>query len=139
LLDEAPRFAPALFNLGRAYVQKRMYDDAIAAFERAAQLSGNREAFPALAHAYACVGRVAEANNILVEMRKAAAERYLAAPLLARIHLGLGETDRAIGQLQQGIEERSFWMTMLKMDPVYDDLRGDPRFHELLSQVGFTR
>lgn len=138
LLEQAPRFAPALFNLGRVYVEKQMYEDAIAAFERAAQFSGNREAFPALAHAYARAGRVGEAHNLLVEMEKSANGRYLPAPLLARIHVGLGERDRAIERLQQGIEERSFWMTMLKMDPVYDDIRGDARFHELLRHVGFT-
>lgn len=138
LLEQAPRFAPSLFNLGRAYVQKEMYDEAIAAFEKAAQLSGNREAFPALAHAYARAGRLAEAHNILAQMQKASDGRYLAAPLLARIYLGLGETDRAMERLQQGIEERSFWMTMLKMDPVYDNIRADARFRELLRRVGFT-
>lgn len=137
VLEHAPRFAPALFNLGRVYAAKQMYEEAIAAFEKAAQLSGNREAFPALADAYARNGRRAEARGILEEMQKHTNGRYLAAPLLARIHLGLGETDRAIERLEQGVEERSFWMTMLKMDPVYDEIRGDARFHELLRRVGF--
>lgn len=138
MLERAPRFAPASFQLGRVYVQQKMFDDAIAAFEKAAQLSGNREAFPALAHAYARAGRASEAHGILEQMRKVADGRYLAAPLLARIHLGLGEIDRAIQRLEEGVEERSFWMTMLKMDPVYDDIRGDARFHELLRRVGFS-
>jgi TolB-like protein/Flp pilus assembly protein TadD len=137
VLEHAPRFAPAFFNLGRVHAAKGMYEEAIVAFEKAAQLSGNREAFPALAHAYAKGGREAEARSILEEMRKESSGRHIAAPLLARIHLGLGEKDRAIERLRQGLEERSLWMTMLKMDPVYDEIREDTRFRELVKLVGF--
>jgi tetratricopeptide (TPR) repeat protein len=138
LLDHEPRFFPALFNLGRVYVQKGMYDDAITAFEKAAQFSGNREAYPALAHAYALAGMTPAARKILDEMGKPANGRYLASPLLARVHLGLGEIDQAFALLQKGVDEKSFWMIFLKMDPLYDPIRQDPRFHRLLRLVGFS-
>ena len=135
LLEHEPQFFPALFNLGRAYVQKGLYDEAIAAYEKTLQLSGNRQAFPALAHAYALAGRAADAINILEDLNKREECRYIASPLLARIHLGLGRKDQAFEWLQRGIEERSFWITMLKVDPVYDEIRSDPRFRDLLRQV----
>jgi hypothetical protein len=52
--------------------------------------------------------------------------------MIARIHLGLGEIDKAFEWLRKGIEERSYWIVFLKMDPVYDEIRSDPRFVNLL-------
>jgi len=132
ILEQEPRFFPALFNLGRACVQKGMYSEAIAAFEKAVQLSGNREGRPALAHAYAKAGRTGVARSILAEMKIHTGGRYVASPMIARIHLGLGDIDKAFEWLRKGIEERSYWIVFLKMDPVYDEIRSDPRFVDLL-------
>ena len=136
LLEHEPEFLPALFNLGRAYVQMGLYDEAIAAFQKTVQTSGNRQSLPVLAHAYALAGRTADAIGILEDLNKQEDGRYTASPLLARIYLGLGRKDKAFEALQRGIEERSFWITMLKVDPVYDGIRSDPRFRELLKKVG---
>jgi TolB-like protein/tetratricopeptide (TPR) repeat protein len=137
LLDHEPRFFPALYNLGRAYVHKGMYDDAITAFEQAVKFSGNREGYPALAHAYALAGREDEARKILDEMKTHTNGRYVAAPLLAHIHFGLGEFRQAFEMLRKGVEERSYWMVFLKVDPIYYPVRADRRFQDLLRQVGF--
>jgi TolB-like protein/tetratricopeptide (TPR) repeat protein len=138
LLEQEPRFFPALFNLGRAYVQKEMYDEAIVAFEKAVQFSGNREGKSALAHAYALAGRGAEARSIVKELLANTAGRYVASPMIAQIFLGLGETDRVFEWLRKGVEERSYWNILLYMDPVYDTIRDDSRFRNLLKQTGFS-
>jgi tetratricopeptide (TPR) repeat protein len=138
ILEQAPHFFPALFNIGRVYVQKGMYGNAILAFEKAVELSGNREGLPALAHTYAVAGRTEEARNILAEMKRNAGGRYVASPMIARVHLGLGEFDEAFEWLNKGVEERSFWTIFLKMDPVYDPIRGDARFNDLLKRVGLN-
>jgi TolB-like protein len=136
ILAQEPRFFPALFNLGRVYVENGMYSEAITAFEKAVQLSGNREGRPALAHAYARAGRASVARSILAEVKINNGGRYSASPMIARIHLGLGEIDEAFKWLRKGIEERSYWIIFLKMDPVYDEIRSDPRFRELLLLAG---
>ncbi len=138
VLSREPRFPAAYFNLGRAYSQNGMYDEAIAAFESAAQLSGNRQASAALAFAYGRAGRVAGARKILADMEQLAAVRYVSSPQLALIYLGLGETDQALDRLEQGFEEKSYWMIYLKADPVYDDLRAHPRFIRLMERLGFA-
>jgi tetratricopeptide (TPR) repeat protein len=137
LLEQEPRFLPALFNLGRVYVQKGMYDEAVSAFEQAQRYSGNPQAYPALAHAYALAGKTNEARKILRQLTEQSDSRFPASPLIARIHLGLGETEQAIEWLRKGVEERSYWMTMLHGDPVYDGIRSDPRFRDLLKRIGF--
>jgi TolB-like protein/Flp pilus assembly protein TadD len=138
LLEQEPRFFPAHFNLGRAYVQMGRYDKAVAAFEKAVEFSGNREGRPALAHAYALAGRINEARSILQELMENSGGRYMASPMIARVHLGLGETDKALDWLSRGLDEHSYWMIFLKMDPVYDALRPHPRFQDLLKGIGFA-
>lgn len=137
LLDQAPNFVPAHFNLARVYLQQGMIDRAIDLFEKTVNLSRNHVALPALAHAYALAGRLSEAHVILEEMSQEIAGRYVPAPMLARIHLGLGEPEKALDCLERGYAERSYWMVFLKVDPVYDPIRSHPRFVQLLCEMGF--
>jgi tetratricopeptide (TPR) repeat protein len=137
LLDHEPNFLPAWFNLGRVYVQKGMHEEAVSSFERVRNHAGGPQGDPALAHAYALAGKKTEARKILRQLRQQGANRFTAAPLIARIHLGLGETEQALDWLGKGVEERSYWMTMLKVDPVYDSIRPDARFQSLLKRIGF--
>jgi TolB-like protein/Flp pilus assembly protein TadD len=137
LVESDPPFPPALFNFGRACLHKGMYRNAALAFEKSLEISGNHGCLPALAHAYAKLGRQEEARRILNDLRAMAASRYVAAPMLAWVHLGLGETDAALACLKTGFEERSFWTVFLKMDPIYDPLRHEPRFQGLLREAGF--
>ena len=135
LLEHEPRFFPALFQLGRVYVQMEKYKEAIDAFERTLQFSRQRQALPALAHAYALAGRTVEARIILDDMMNDKTRRYVPSPMIARIHLGLGEFETALDWLEKAIEERSYWMVFLKNDPVYDPIRSHSRFGELLKLI----
>jgi TolB-like protein/Flp pilus assembly protein TadD len=138
LLDSAPRYLPALFNLGRSYLQKGMYRNAVMAFEQIFELSGNRGCLPALGQAYAHAGRPNDARRILRELTNDSSERYIPATCMAWTHLGLGETDAALEWLERGIEERCFWSVFLKTDPVYDILQSDKRFAGLLQCAGLS-
>ena len=138
LLDQAPSFVPANFNLGRVYVQTGKLEQAIADLEKAVHDSRSHVALPVLAHAYALAGRTAEARVILEEMKQETAGRYVPAPMLARIHLGLGEAELALDCLEKGLEERSYWMVFLKTDPLYDPIRSHPRFVHLLNQMSLS-
>jgi tetratricopeptide (TPR) repeat protein len=138
VLDQEPRFFPALLQLGRVYVQMGLYAEAIAAFGHALQLSPQQDVLSALAHAYALAGRTEEARIILDEMTNDKIGRYVSSPMVARIHLGLGEFEMALDWLQKGLEERSYWMVFLKVDPVYDPIRSHPRFAELLNFIGLA-
>jgi TolB-like protein/tetratricopeptide (TPR) repeat protein len=138
LLEQEPRFLPALFNLGRIYIQQGRYDEAIAAFDYVAQLSGNSQGRLALAQAYGYAGEPDEARRILRKEMENGDGRYLASPMIAQIYLSLGEDDKAFEWLRRGIEERSFWIVFLKMDPAYDSIRSDHRFHDLLKLARFA-
>jgi TolB-like protein len=137
VLEREPQFAPAYFNLGRVYTQKRMFQEAIEAFEKAEQLSGNHEAVPALAHALALAGATAEPKAILERLKSVPGDRHMPSPLIALIHLGLDEKEEAVQWLERGLEERSCWLIFLKMDPVYDNLRSHRRYSHILERMRF--
>jgi TolB-like protein/Tfp pilus assembly protein PilF len=138
ILEREPQFIPALFNLGYAYLTAGKYPEGVATFEKAVELSGTRQGLPPLAHAFAVAGRTDEARDILAKLKTGFPGRYVASPLLALIHLGLGEREQAIELLEKGVDERSYWMVFLKMDPVYDPLRSHPRFRTILERLGFS-
>jgi len=138
LLKQQPRFTPALFNLGRVYLQKGMHEEAITAFERALKYSGNRGAYPSLVYAYARSGRTDQARSVLNEVLGQEAALLPASPLIAQAYLGLGDTEKAFEWLRRGIEERSPWVGFLKADPVYDEVRSDSRFQDLLKLIGLS-
>jgi serine/threonine-protein kinase len=56
---------------------------------------------------------------------------------IAQVYTGLGEVDRAIAWLEKGLATHDEEMPVLKSSPVYDGLRGDPRFAALLEKIGF--
>jgi hypothetical protein len=54
----------------------------------------------------------------------------------ALIYMALGDRDHAFGHLQQAYEQHNYWITTIKTDPRFDDLRPDPRFAILLHRMG---
>lgn len=118
---------------------KGMYDEAIDAFETALRLSnGGAMAAAALAYVQAIAGRRAEAERALQVLIESSRERYVAAPYIAEIYLGLGDVDRAMEWLEKGLDERSSALARLCVNPRYDPLRADPRFRRLIDRVGLS-
>ena len=57
------------------------------------------------------------------------------APLLVTAYAGMGRRDDLFALLEKAVLERSHLLATLKVDPMYDAFRGDPRFVELLRRV----
>ena len=121
-----------------AYLQKSMYKEAIAEFERELAISpGYTEALSWLAYANAVAGRRAEAQKELDKLNELAKQKYVPAPRIARIYAGLGEKDKAIEWLEIGYAEHSIGgaFANIKLDPAYNSMRSDPRFADLLRRM----
>ena len=54
------------------------------------------------------------------------------------IYTGLGDKDQAFKWLNKAYDDRSAWLTGLKLEPMLDSLRSDPRFEDLLLRVGLA-
>ncbi len=136
-LELDPRFIFAHWNLGVALAQAGAFGEAAAALERAVEHSGGGLTFRAhLGYVYALAGRRREAELLLEEFERLSATRYVAAYYSAIIHLGLGDDGRALDLLARAFEERTGFLVFLRVEPMFDPLREDPRFKELEQRIG---
>jgi hypothetical protein len=76
---------------------------------------------------------------MLDELKGLSKERYVPAFSFAVIYLGLGEKDQAFAWLEKAYEDRSSLILFLKGDPIWDPLRSDPRFADLLRRIGLPQ
>ncbi len=74
---------------------------------------------------------------MLEEMFKLSTERYVSPYSIALAYNGLEERDKTLAWLERGFKERDPKMVFLKVEPKWNNLRGDPRFQDLLRRVGF--
>ena len=126
-------------NLVGCYVQKGMFNDAIAEAQKALGLMvrAGRGARSILSYSYAAAGREREARAILEEW--AAQPRRFAQPFSpAAAYAALGDSDNALELLELGYEQRAY-MPRLAVDPALDSLRSDPHFQDLVRRVGLLR
>ena len=123
--------------LGRAYQEKAMYDQAIAAFRRTeTALRGWPVAWAAIGHVQGVAGRHREARETLGELERLGRERYVTPYGFALVHAGLEERDQALAWLERALADRAHWLVWLKLDPRFDPLRADSRFASVVRRVG---
>jgi TolB-like protein/Tfp pilus assembly protein PilF len=135
-LELDPSFTMAHWCLGLAYVGKKMYQDAIGEFQKARSAGGCPCELAALGYTYAMAGDRPEARRILREMQNLSEQAYAFSYLIAEVYTGLGENDRAFEWLNKAYQQRDCQLTWLKLDPMIDALRPDPRFQDLVRRVG---
>jgi tetratricopeptide (TPR) repeat protein len=132
-LEIDPNFGVGRFYLAQAYVQKKMYAEAIAEFQKLIHSpADDLETAAALSYAYAQSGRREEAQKILREMMELQKGRYVSPLYIATVHTGMGDRDQAIEWLYKAYDARHPGLVLIKVDPMFDSLREDQRFQELL-------
>jgi serine/threonine-protein kinase len=128
---------PLLFA-GDAYQQKGDYQAAVAQFQRMRQPEDNPWALASLGNVYAVSGRRDEALKMLAELEASGKRRYVSPYFFALIYTGLGDKDQAFAYLDKSFDEHNDYLIYLKVEPLFDPLRSDPRFADLLRRVGLT-
>jgi eukaryotic-like serine/threonine-protein kinase len=139
-LELDPHFAEAHRLLGETYLQLSKHAEAVAELQTALTLSGNsvqNEAF--LGQAYGLSGRKNEAKALLDHLKKRSAPVYVSPADLSLVYAGLGDHEQAFRLLDEACKRRLPSMVNLKVDPSLDNLRSDPRFQDLLHQIGFPQ
>ena len=134
-LEIDPTFWWSYQNLGRAYERKKQYAEAIAALEKARLEDVNPSSLGYLGYVYAAAGKKVEAQKVLEELKELSRTRYVSPYYVACVYAGLNDKDQAFEWLELAYQERSFFMTLLKVEPVLDNLRADPRYNDLLKRM----
>jgi DNA-binding winged helix-turn-helix (wHTH) protein/Flp pilus assembly protein TadD len=139
VLAMEPKFGPAQYTLGLAYAQMGLTEDAIVELRNARTCSGDQPAvLAALAYVHACAAESSAAAAIRGELEDLSQRRYVSPYWLALVYGGLGERERALDLLECACAGRDVWLTWLAVEPRFDALRPEPRFQELLRQIGLT-
>jgi TolB-like protein/Tfp pilus assembly protein PilF len=139
VIELEPGYEAASLVLGRTYVSRGRYQEAITEFQRG--LSYNRRnsgLVAALAHAYARSGNRQRALELVDEVEQAGRPEQGEVPTFHMVwaYAGLGDNDQAFAWLERAYQERRQRLTWLNADPLLEPLRPDPRFADLVRRVG---
>jgi TolB-like protein/DNA-binding winged helix-turn-helix (wHTH) protein len=138
-LELDPNYAMAHIHLGQIYIRKGMYAEAVEEIQKAITLSERSpELIALLGGAYAAAGNRKEAEKVIGELTELSKHRYVPTYPIAEIYAELGRKDEAFEWLDKAYQERAIHFVDLKVDPVLDPLRSDPRFADLLRRAHLT-
>jgi TolB-like protein/Tfp pilus assembly protein PilF len=122
---------------GDIYLAKNMCAEATEHYARYEELAGQPKSAAALRQAFAtsgCQGMLRK--QLALSIDPASPDYDLAAA--ASIAAKLGEKDLAFKLLEQGYKERRSGIVYVKVEPMLDNLRSDPRYADLLKRVGLS-
>jgi len=129
-------FSYAHWNLGEALYLKGDVNAAIAEYEKARALDDDPEVLGLLGRAYAETGKREQALEILRKLLETGQNQYIRSYVYSLIYIGLGDKATAIEYLEkarEGFETPD--TTWLKVDPLFDPLRSEPRFQQLVAKT----
>lgn len=132
-----PSYFMAHAHLGYTYALKGMFEQSRSAYQESANLpGGDLHGLYGMGLYYAMSGKRKEAQKLLGELKEMANHRHILPVGIAQIYVQLGETDQAFEWLERAYGGRDPWLVWIKVNPVFDEARPDPRFQDLLRRVG---
>jgi TolB-like protein/Flp pilus assembly protein TadD len=136
-IEVDPHMTLTYLTLGTAYEQKGMYQEAINSFEEGISLGGALALTKAfMGHMYAVSGEKAKAWEIVREFQDRSKTAYIPSINFNIVYDGLDENELAIESLQKAYENRDTLLIFIKVFPLWDRFRHDPRFQEVERRVG---
>jgi len=144
-LQSDPEFWVARHYLALAYVQKGMHDEAIVELRRLIKapssgpipdqiVEAESEASASLGFAYGMAGKQAEARAIINQLDALSKRRYVSPLYFAIVYAGLKDNDKAIDYLNKAFDARHPGLVLIRIEPMFDGLRGDERFKALIKR-----
>ena len=139
-MDMGQSFIPTHLWLGLAYEQCGRRQEAVEVLRQASTFP---DAGPFLlgflGHALGRAGHLSEARDTLDELRTLGERAYVSPFSLALVHLGCGDLEESLSALERAADERACWLVWLGVDPIFDELRAEPRFQTLLELIGLRK
>jgi len=139
-LELDANFAIAYAPMAEAYLSKGMYREALPALEKYVALSRRSAAsLGLLGYSHARSGERSEALRIIEQLRETSKHSFIPAFFFALVYAGLEEKDRAFAWLETAHQERFNRLAYLKLEALWDPLRSDSRFADLLRRIGIPQ
>ena len=131
--EVGPNFWPAHLFLGELYEQQGRYPDAISELRKAE--GPTLQATSTIGYVLAVSGRKQEARQILSGLISRSKQRYIPPVYVARVYFALGEKDQGFAWLEKAYSARDSQLEFLAGDPLYDPVRSEARFQDLVRRV----
>ncbi|MFY9583658.1 MAG: protein kinase [Candidatus Acidiferrales bacterium] len=139
VIEMDPNFATAHEGLANVYAQTGRYQEAMLEWQKAETLRGEKE-LAAVWGKYAASDDYRGALRTVVELLEERAKRkYVDPNSIALCYVRLGDKNRAFQWLEKAFQEHSGSLPNLNSGPVYDPIRSDPRFADLLRRIGLPQ
>ncbi len=136
-VERWPEAGLAYRELGYLALAQDRPEDALAFFERSAELSGGESrSSGGLGYTYALLGREEEARQVLRALETRAGETFVPPMYLALVHIGLDEVDDAFERLGEAYELHDPGLVYLTTKPGFARLATDARFERLVERIG---
>jgi len=134
-LEQDPGFYVARYHLGQALHSGGRPEEALAEYDRCLEATDDPWVHALRVRSLAAAGKRDEAGEARDALVAEAGERYVPEVGLAIAHAAAGDRDEAFRCLERDLEERSLFPPFYAVDPVFDELRDDPRFAALVDRV----
>jgi tetratricopeptide (TPR) repeat protein len=121
-------------HLALALSQKGLHDEAIEEFLKIETVTSWHWY---LGYIYGAAGENEKALEVLNYYLELSKSEFVWLSNFTFIYAGMGETHKAMEWLEKTYEQREAWMDLLQVEPMYDNLRSDPRFQDLLEKMNY--
>jgi len=139
-LELDPSYEPAYAVLGQVYSLTGRYEEAAVEFEKSLAVTQRSTwVLALLGYARARSGGRSQAMDIIEELRATSQSSFVPALCFALVYTGLEEADQAFTWLAKACDERHNRLAYLKVEALWDPLRSDSRFTDLLRRFGIPQ
>ena len=135
ILDTAPNDAIALSTLRTAYHMKRMYNEALEIWKASYAAKGDREALDALERGFAEGGYRGALQRVAETLVARSRTTYVTPWQIATLYTRAGKNSEALEWLEKAYQAHDQNMPYISVDPIFDDLRKEPRFQDILRRM----
>ncbi|SRR5579871_496599 len=136
VLELDPNFEHAQGEMVPSYLQMGRYDEAIEAINHWPGHGRGLWPWAWKAAIYGRSGRAQQARRALAKVEQVPASRPGLPAMLLVAYSGTGQKERVLEVLEKAISEHSNAVLPIKVDPLYDPMRSDPRFEDVLRHIG---
>lgn len=133
-----PQFPRAHLILA-AYTEKQMFAEALMDLDQTRRIMPPAWYWANAASVYGRSGQSARAQQALHQLVQLNKDGNVDPMTLAEAYAGMKDREKAITWLEKAYKQHSPELVDLKVDPIYDEIRGDPRFEDLQRRVGLAQ
>jgi len=135
VLDIDAKFTPARRVLEEVYAQSGKYKEAVEEREKVLSLSGSPELAASIAEDFSKYGYKGVQQSWLDGLTEISKHGYVSPFSIAEGYMRLGQREQALEWLEKAYEEHDSGLVSIGVEPMFDSIRSEPRFKEIVRRM----